>query len=255
MKQFFKHFGSKARLAHRLPPPRFKTLIEPFAGSAAYTVKHAKPFHDVLLFDVDERVCTIWDFLIHASPADIMALPVEHFLNGGDIRDESLGLDQPRFLFLQRWMAISGTHSYSLAPCLRQDRDGMAGNVWCEMTRARIAKQVDKIRHWKIHRASYTECPDVEAHWHVDPPYQFNEHGHGEYDCEPLDYAALGQWCQSRQGDITVHEQEGATWLPFRTLKSDHITSRVAPDGKMKRAHEVYWTNEVRDRTGTLALF
>ncbi len=251
MKQFFKHFGSKARLANQLPPPRFKTLIEPFAGSAAYSVAHATPDHKVILFDTDERVCTIWRYLIGATKEQIMDLPVDYFLDGGDIR--KLELPRPEYLFIRRWLAISGTHSNFLAPCLRNDRGGQAGNVWDHNTRRRIADQVELIKHWEVYQLPYDHAPNVEAHWHVDPPYQGNANGFREYGCEPPDYEKLAAWCRSRKGDITVHEQHGADWLPFETLKVNHATSRVV-GGEMKRAHEVYWTNEKRGRDGTLTM-
>jgi len=252
VRQFFKHFGSKARLAAILPPPRYPVIIEPFAGSAAYSVQHATPKHDVLLFDTDERVCIVWDYLINASPADIMALPVEHFLKGGDIRE--LNLPRPEFLLIQRWLSISGTHSYKLAPCLLNDRKGNAGNVWSEPVRARLSRQVPRIRHWKIEQADYTKAPDITAQWDIDPPYEANAHGFSEYKCAPLDYVKLAEFCKSRHGDVMVHEQHGATWLPFRTLREKHTTNRTV-DGERITAHEVIWTNDHRDRTGTAALF
>jgi hypothetical protein len=250
MRQFFKHFGSKARLAKELPPPRFKTIIEPFAGSAAYSVQHATPAHDVLLFDTDERVCIVWDYLIHASAADIMRLPVDHFLAGGDIRD--LNLPRAEYLLLRRWLGITGTDKNKLAPCMLNRGD--TGDSWGTVARGRIACQVDQIRHWKIKQEPYDRAPDIEAHWHIDPPYQSNRIGFSTYKCAAPDYVKLGAWCRSRSGDITVHEQHGATWLPFETLSSKHGTSRCE-DGERVTAHEVYWTNERRDRTGTLALF
>ncbi len=243
MKAFFKHFGSKGRISAKLTPPKYKTIIEPFAGSAAYSVRYATPDHDVLLFDTDERVCIVWEYLIHASSSDIMALPVEHFSRGGDIRD--LNLPRPEYLFIQRWLSISGTHSHYLAPCLRHDREWKAGNVWSEKARARVAAQVDQIKHWKIKCEPYTSAPDVEAHWHIDPPYRDNSHGHQEYKGEPLDYVALAEWCKSRQGTVTVHEQQGADWLPFRTLDASARTSSISTTKTQKRAHEVYWTNDL----------
>ncbi len=252
MRQFFKHFGSKARLAAILPPPTHKLIIEPFAGSAAYSVQHATENHDVVLFDTDERVCIVWDYLIHASPKDILDLPVDHFVTGGDLRVLNLG--EPQRLLIQRWLSISGTHSYKLAPCLLADRDGVAGNTWSEKVRARIAFQVPMIRHWKIHNAPYHEAPDIEAHWHIDPPYQNNAHGFSEYKCAPLDYEALSKWRLMRKGDITVHEQAGATWLPFETLREKHTTNRTV-EGNRVFAHEVFWTNDRRGRDGTLSLF
>jgi hypothetical protein len=252
VRQFFKHFGSKARLAKELPPPRFKTIIEPFAGSAAYSVQHATPAHDVLLFDTDERVCIVWDYLIHASAADIMRLPVDHFLAGGDIRD--LSLPEAEHLLIKRWMNISGTTNNRLAPSMIKAATDDSGAIWCNSVRDRIASQVEQIRHWKIKQEPYDCAPDIEAHWHVDPPYQGNAHGFQEYKCAAPDFEKLGAWCRSRRGDITVHEQHGATWLPFETLSSKHGTSRCE-EGERVTAHEVYWTNERRDRTGTLALF
>lgn len=240
MKAFFKHFGSKGRISAKLPPPKHKTIIEPFAGSAAYSVRYATPDHGVLLFDTDERVCIVWEYLIGASSADIMALPVEHFAAGGDIRD--LNLPRPEYLFIQRWLSISGSHSHRLAPCLQHDRDGKAGNTWSEKARARIAGQVDQIKHWKIRCAPYTSAPDVEAHWHIDPPYRANPHGHQEYRSAPLDYGALAGWCRSRRGDVTVHEQDGADWLPFVTLDASARTSSISTTKQQKRAHEVYWS-------------
>lgn len=250
MRQFFRHFGSKARLARELPPPRFSTIIEPFAGSAAYAVQHATPAHSVLLFDTDERVCIVWDYLIHASSADIMRLPVDHFLAGGDIRDLDLSPAE-RFL-IKRWMTVSGGRCHKLPPSMFDA--ALTGGAWGPIVRERIARQVDQIRHWKISQSSYDSAPDIEAHWHVDPPYQGNAHGFQEYKCEAPDYVKLADWCRSRRGDITVHEQHGATWLPFETLKSNHGSGAIK-DGEQVTAHEVYWTNERRDRTGTLSLF
>lgn len=252
MRQFFKHFGSKARLAALLPPPAHRTIIEPFAGSAAYSVQHATPRHDVLLFDTDDRVCLVWDYLIHATQAEILSLPVDHFLRGGDLRDLTLG--EPQRLLIQRWLSISGTHAYRLAPCLLADRAGGAGTTWSEPVRFRIARQVEQIRHWKIHHAPYSAAPDIEAHWHIDPPYEANAHGFVEYRCEPLDYAALAEWCRARRGDVTVHEQHGATWLPFETLREKHTTNRTL-EGERVFAHEVMWTNDRRGKNGTLPLF
>lgn len=251
MRQFFRHFGSKARLAAILPPPYHKTIIEPFAGSAAYSVRHATPDHSVLLFDTDERVCIVWDYLIHASRADIMALPVDHFLRGGDIRE--LNLARHEFLLIQRWLSISGTHSYRLAPCLLSDREGNAGKVWSYPVRERIARQVEWIRHWKIECAPYTAAPDIEAHWHIDPPYEGNAHGFSEYKCDPLDYEELGAWCRERRGTVTVHEQHGAAWLPFETLREKHVTSRTL--GEPVYAHEVFWTNDRRNKNGQFLMF
>lgn len=239
-RQFFKHFGSKGRVSAKMTPPRHKLIVEPFAGSAAYSTRHATENHDVLLIDSDERVCMVWDFLIGASSEDILALPVDHFLAGGDIRE--LNLTPERFYFIQRWLSISGTHSYRLAPCLLKDRGGETGNTWCVKRRAKIAAQVDQINHWRVMCASYSDAPDVEAEWVVDPPYQGNKHGFSEYKCAAPDYVELADWCRTRKGNVTVHEQTGADWLPFDPFMT--IRTNRTKDGRALFSGEVVWKKE-----------
>ena len=75
------------------------------------------------------------------------------------------------------------------------------------------------IRHWRIIEGDYTDAPDIEAHWHIDPPYQDNAGRH--YRCNALDYQSLADWCRSRRGFVQACERDGATWLrlPFVPLK------------------------------------
>lgn len=40
----------------------------------------------------------------------------------------------------------------------------------------RLVSQVDRIRHWTIIEGSWEQAPDVNAHWHIEPPYD-NEAG------------------------------------------------------------------------------
>lgn len=74
MAPFFKFYGGKFRDSPRnYPAPKHQTVVEPFCGSAGYSVRNYK--RDVVLADKDPVICGIWDYLIKASPDEIMALP------------------------------------------------------------------------------------------------------------------------------------------------------------------------------------
>jgi hypothetical protein len=70
-----------------------------------------------------------------------------------------------------------------------------------------------KIRHWQIIEGSYENAPDIEAHWHIDPPYR-NSGKH--YPVNGIDYTALAAWCKQRRGYVQVCESSEANWLPFQ---------------------------------------
>ena len=86
------------------------------------------------------------------------------------------------------------------------------------MTRQRIALQVDRIKHWQVIEGDYTTAPDIEATWHIDPPYN-NKPGK-YYPYQPDSFADLGQWCTTRKGLVMVCENDGAEWLPFKPLRT-----------------------------------
>jgi hypothetical protein len=71
-------------------------------------------------------------------------------------------------------------------------------NFWSEDIQRRIINQLERIRHWTIIQGSYEDAPDIEGHWHIDPPYH-NAAGR-KYRFHPVDYDALAQWCVSRKG-------------------------------------------------------
>ena len=102
----------------------------------------------------------------------------------------------------------------------QQTRDGrFRYNFWESPIRHRIASQVERIKHWHIIEGDYTEAPDVEAHWFVDPPY---EKAGVTYVHNQLDRSALAEWCLSRKGFVQVCENDGASWLPFEPFAANH---------------------------------
>lgn len=70
----FPYYGSKTRLSKHYPPPQYKKIIEPFAGSAAYSLHYAD--REVILCDRDPVIAEVWRYLIAASPEQIRALPL-----------------------------------------------------------------------------------------------------------------------------------------------------------------------------------
>jgi site-specific DNA-adenine methylase len=83
----FSYYGSKTTIAHLYPPPRYSTIVEPFAGAAKYSLRYFD--NDVILYDADERIVRIWKFLQSATPKDILSLPSE-FKAGQTLNDFNL---------------------------------------------------------------------------------------------------------------------------------------------------------------------
>ena len=227
---FFTYFGGKWRIAKHYPCPIHQTIIEPFAGSAGYSLHY--PDRDVLLFDKDPTICGVWDYLIKASVSDIMSLPsvVE------DVR--VLPVCQEARWLIGFWLNKGMTSPCNIPGKWMRDhlRVGQRINsYWGNGVKQRIASQLAAIRHWKVKNISYSEIENKEACWFIDPPYKSSG---VRYRFNQVDYTSLAEWCQQRQGQAIVCEQEGADWLPFtpfRTVK--------ALEGKKgsKQSKEMIW--------------
>jgi site-specific DNA-adenine methylase len=73
IRPLFPFYGSKWRDARRYPAPGESIVIEPFAGSAGYSLWYEP--HRVWLYDVDPIVVGVWSYLIAATPRELLALP------------------------------------------------------------------------------------------------------------------------------------------------------------------------------------
>jgi len=226
---FFCYYGGKWRVGKRYPAPTKKTIIEPFAGAAGYSIRHHNL--DVKLYDVDETICGLWDYLIKSSETEIRNLPTEvKHVDDHKIPQEAKWL-------IGFWLN-KGTTRPNPTPSSWM-RSGLRPNsFWGEAIKERIATQVKEIKHWEIHNSSYENCPDVDATWFVDPPYMGDC---GRYYRHRLDeYEKLAKWCQSRQGQTIVCERKGADWLPFKPFAK--IKSTPGSRGK-SYSSEVIWEN------------
>lgn len=136
---FFCFYGGKWRVSPHYDPPAHAEIIEPFAGSAGYSMRH--PERAVSLYDADPLIVGLWQYLIGVSEDEIRALPltVDHV-------DDLAVAEEARWL-IGFWLNKGMT-----APCKTPSkwmRDGWRPNSqWGDAIRERIASQLHAIRHW-----------------------------------------------------------------------------------------------------------
>ena len=243
LRPFWRYFGGKWRAAPRYPFPRHATIIEPFAGAAGYSMRY--PHRRVILVEKYHVVAEIWRWLIGASEAEILSVPCVEAVD-----DLPAGVAQGA-----RWLVGFSLNAATAHPCnvLSAGRKRMAEmgrnfEGWNEAKRAQVASQVRAIRHWQVIEGDYTEAPDLEATWFVDPPYRTAGH-HYVHGSDTIDYAVLGAWCQSRRGQVIACEaDDGADWLPFRRLGGIRGFGRDGADV----SQEAIWTSDPRDEQPAL---
>ena len=227
---FFSFFGSKYQLGPLYSPPKYETIIEPFAGSAGYSLLY--PDKQIHLYDKDVTIVALWKYLIEVKESEILSLPITptgttkpYFDKENPISAEKIS--DPAKMLIGFWTTESQT---SPSPYIYSKN---RGSNWTERKRKLIANQLHCIRHWKIEQKSYSELDNETATWYIDPPYQ--EAGK-RYKENSIDYTHLAAWCKERSGQTIVCEQNGASWLPFSELK--HVNN-----ASNKQYKEVFWEN------------
>jgi hypothetical protein len=203
-------------MAKKYPSPFYGGIIEPFAGSACYSLHY--PHLDVTLCDADPVISGIWRYLIGVNESEILGLPdiVENV-------DHIPGVAQEA-----RWLIGFWLNSGSSIPCKTMSKwaRGHAGtghwqmSFWSRPLKERIAGQLQRIRHWKIIEGYYTSLDNYLATWFIDPPYYGKPGSHYRFGSHLLDYTLLGDWSKERAGLKIVCEAEGASWLPFENFGS-----------------------------------
>lgn len=231
LRPFFGYYGGKWRDTVKFyPRPVHGRIVEPFAGSAGYSLRF--PSMEVVLCERDPIVAAVWHYLIKVKPSEIRAIP--------DVPVDG-SVDDLRAPQEARWLVGFWVNRGTARPRKRPSkwmRDGIRpGSFWGERVRETIATQVESIRHWQVFECSYEECPVVrESTWFVDPPYQYAGR-HYKFGSGNIDYEALSRWCRSRKGQVIVCENEGADWLPFQNLAHVKTTRRG------RHSSEVIWSN------------
>jgi site-specific DNA-adenine methylase len=234
----FYFYGGKRRLARSYPAPKYGVIVEPFAGSAAYSVTHLMPargrptLDKVILIEKDKRVYDTWMKLLAMDVEEILSYPIP---KAGERTSD----------FLVMTSAVSNRIA-------RQKE--MVVTTRMPVVLERMFKQIANVLpHVKgrveIINGDYTEAEDIEATWFVDPPYHVGSRaqqrgmGYAEgCNSHALDYMALADWCRARRGQKIVCEQDGADWLPFEHL-------RWARDSIGNKAAEVVWLDPPSPKT------
>jgi site-specific DNA-adenine methylase len=219
----FYYYGRKDKIFKYYPTPKYDTIIEPFAGSAVYSLKNYKK--NIIILDKDERIINIWNYLKTATTDEILSLPL--LVRGQTLNDEEFN----DVTLVQKDLISFFTNPSSAQP----KRSVGKFNIWHEKNRKRLSEDVNKIKHWEIVLGDYRDIPNQDATWFIDPPYQGNGGKYYKHGNKDMNYEELADWVQSRQGQVIVCENNEADWLPFRPLKE--------LQGQRHNKVEVIWEN------------
>lgn len=197
----FYYYGRKKKIAKYYPAPAFNTIIEPFAGSAAYSCHGDNWQSRVILVEKDSRIAQIWRWLIsEATPVELEKM---RDLKAGEKSSELLHIIHAVTKMAFKFKTITVT------PVLARN--------W-EISKRVMAANIHKIKHWELIEGDYTEAPDILATWFIDPPYK-DEPGMGyDHSSALMDYKRLAAWALTRKGEVICCEGQCGDYLPFRPL-------------------------------------
>jgi len=206
----FSYYGAKTKIVDMYPYPKYDTIIEPFAGSARYSLKYYD--REIILYETYSKVYEVWKYLISATMSDILALPDVHI--GDDIRNLNL-TNAEKWLMgyqLQRGNARPG--------CIVNERCN-----W-NLDKIRISKEVSKVKHWKIFNSDGIKPKWDAATYFIDPPYSVQKHGYNEGS---VDYVLIKRKIMMGIGQFIVCGNSDDTWIDFipmtkmRGINKSHI--------------------------------
>ena len=220
------YYGSKAKLAGVYPSPKYDLIIEPFAGAAWYSVVHRH--NNVWLNEKYDVIYGIWEWLLTTATPDDILLHTDFFL-GQNIKD--IGVPKPHKDLIGFCINRGSSAPRNMVQqwsCQSAKRPGWASTTAYRLKN--ISELLGDIKHWRVTFGDYTELPDIEATWFIDPPYQF---GGNRYAVNNINYKELAEWCRSRRGQVIVCENTKADWLPFVPIAE--IT------GQRKKTTECIW--------------
>jgi len=239
----FKWFGSKWLSSKHLPAPRYDTIIEPFAGGAGYSLRYAD--RKVVIAESNSHLHELWQWLIRdATEALIREIPLSVPVGTNIL---SLGLSRGQSLLLKTWQRTN-----NVGDCWTISPWGNLPGQWTANTRARVASEVDAVRHWELWSNGIPvlhQCVGLGAKdstFFVDPPYLYNY----QYKAPLLiGYSQLGMTVgrlAERNQVIVCEAIEPKTgrvpdWLPFTAWQS-RVTSRRKADCQ-HHSKELLWTN------------
>lgn len=215
------YYGSKSRVVHLYPRPIHNKIIEPFAGSARYSLRYWE--NDVLLVDKYESVIKAWKYLQECSPGDILGLPILKI--GMDLSTLNLSEGERIFLGFNAGVGSpSPRNKVSMFAALQNSYKNKFKN---------IAENLYKIKHWQVELGNYDSIENKIATWFIDPPYQ---NGGNAYIHYKINYEYLSSFCNDRDGQAIVCENTKANWMDFKPLKLSRGVNGT-------HTTEAIWTN------------
>jgi len=202
----FYYYGRKEKIFSHYPKPKYDTIIEPFAGSAAYSMNYHEK--NVILIEKDVKIANLWSYLINVTSEEIMSLPL--LADGESLNDE-------KFQYLSNdQKTIIG---FFLNPGSAQPKKSPGKFCgWNQINKIRLSNDVKKVKHWKIINNDYTSIENIPATWFVDPPYQGNGGKYYKHGNKNFNYDSLREWCLNRYGQLIVCENSEANWMNFTPL-------------------------------------
>lgn len=162
----FHYFGGKSLILHLYPPPLFDVIIEPFAGSAAYSLFYLHRCKRVILVEKAHEIAEVWRFLLSDEAAAwIEQLPpyarigdkVEDYLPNGAPE----GLRYLAFLFNFSGKPRGGKRIHSISARTWNLQRGKALRFARDPAKARI----------ELIEGDFAQAPQLTATWFIDPPY------------------------------------------------------------------------------------
>jgi len=226
----FDYYGCKNALARHYQRPRYGLIIEPFAGSAAYSLYWLQrmPNARAVLCEKSDATYDAWMKLKSMSVDDIR-----------NYHEPVVGEKTDDF-----FVKMSSAGNQACRSKLMIVTDRMAARFKVSKRRMSLLRPLMD-RMTVVHGDCFealSQYDEEECTWFIDPPYQVvgkSVRGDGyAFGCRArdMDFERLAKWCRERNGQVIVCEQEGANWLPFRPLKS-------ATNTNDKNYAEVVWTN------------
>lgn len=198
----FSYYGRKKRLAPLYPAAIHDTIVEPFAGSAAYSCQPSNLSKRVILYDKDPSIIECWERIVRFTEDDFARFAA---LKRGDKSDDLIVIlhSISKRWYTYRSTGISEIIDHNLKISLRW---------WPTL--------IPQIQHWEFVCGDYTDCPDIEATWFVDPPYP-GEPGTGyRFGSDLIDFNSLGEWALARKGQLIACSGATDTWLPFAPFQN-----------------------------------
>ena len=214
------YYGGKSKIAHIYPAPTSNLIVEPFAGSAAYSWRH-RAGREVWLNDLDPRTYSIWKFLTSPDACAIVEAYVPDTVEPGMRISELIPAEHPGLVELCRAEANQGTMGEK---GVRDVITKMGAKCW--KVKRKTLTVIPEVTNWKITSVDWSDLANVTATWFVDPPYNNAAGAQYKLGATAINYDHLGWWCLNRKGQVIVCENAGADWLDFAELQHPRVSIR-----------------------------